>query len=76
MAGFPLFIVQTNDEIECYKREFEQMIRTALDAIELKDTGVYVQSSTLGALEAFIQLLKTANIPVDFDFLSLIFLFQ
>ncbi len=67
MAGFPIFLVRQKDEIEYYQNEIELMLRTALNSIELKDKGVYVQASTLGSLEAFLQLLKTSNIPVIFS---------
>ncbi len=67
MAGFPLFVVRQEDEIDYYKNEIENMLKTVLNSIELKDTGVYVQASTLGSLEAFLQLLKTSRIPVRFD---------
>jgi hypothetical protein len=39
-------------------------LKTVLNSIELKDKGVYVQASTLGSLEAFLQILKTSHIPV------------
>jgi translation initiation factor 5B len=64
MPGFPLFLVRQNDEIEYYQNEIELILRTVLNSIELKDKGVYVQASTLGSLEAFLQLLKTSHIPV------------
>jgi translation initiation factor 5B len=64
MPGFPLFLVRQNDEIEYYQNEIELILKTALNSIELKDKGVYVQASTLGSLEAFLQLLKTSHIPV------------
>jgi translation initiation factor 5B len=64
MAGFPLFVVRQKDEIEYYQNEIEQMLRSAINSIELKDKGVYVQASTLGSLEAFLQLLRTHHIPV------------
>jgi len=69
MAGFPLFVVRKDDEIDYFKNEIELMLKTALNSIELKDKGVYVQASTLGSLEAFLQLLKTSHIPVKFFFL-------
>jgi hypothetical protein len=67
MPGFPLFAVRHKDEIEYFQNEIELMLRTALNSIELKNEGVYVQASTLGSLEAFLQLLKTYHIPVKFS---------
>jgi len=66
MAGFPLFVVRKEDEIDFFKNEIEIMLKSVLNSIQLKDKGVYVQASTLGSLEAFLQLLKTSNIPVKF----------
>jgi len=66
MVGLPLFIVRKEDEIDYYKNEIEIILKSVLNSIQLKDKGVYVQASTLGSLEAFLQLLKTYNIPVKF----------
>ncbi len=68
IAGLPLFIVRKEDEIDYFKNEIEIMLKSVLNSIQLKDKGVYVQASTLGSLEAFLQLLKTYNIPVKFFF--------
>ena len=64
MAGFPLFVIQNDDDIDYYKTIIDNMLTNVLNSIELNDKGVYVQASTLGSLEAFIQLLKTSKIPV------------
>ena len=39
-------------------------MKGALSAIHLSDRGVYVQSSTLGSLEALLTFLKQSKIPV------------
>jgi len=66
MAGLPLFVARKQDEIDYFKAEMEQILKTALNSITLKESGVYVHASTLGSLEAFLELLKTRRIPVNF----------
>lgn len=64
MAGLPLYVAQQEDEIDYFKNEIETILKSELNAIELKEKGVYVHASTLGSLEAFLQLLKISKIPV------------
>ena len=64
MAGLPLFVARTDDEIEYYKQEMSNILKTTLSSIKLKENGVHVQASTLGSLEALLEFLKTSNIPV------------
>jgi translation initiation factor 5B len=72
MAGLPLFVGRKEDEIEYFKNEIQNILKTALSSIKLKENGVYVQASTLGSLEALLEFLKTSNIPVNiFFFLNL-----
>jgi translation initiation factor 5B len=66
MAGLPLFVARDQDEIQYYKAEMETLLRSALNSIQLQDSGVYVQTSTLGSLEAFLKFLETHRIPVRF----------
>jgi translation initiation factor 5B len=66
MAGLPLFVTRNEDEVEYFKNEIEIIFKTVLNSIELKEKGVYVQASTLGSLEALLELLKTFKIPVKF----------
>lgn len=63
MAGLPLFVAHKDDEIEYYKEELQVMLRQALSSIRLSDTGVFVQASTLGSLEALLEFLRTSKIP-------------
>ena len=51
------------DEIEICKEECQRDLASALNAIKLKERGVYVQASTLGSLEALLEFLKTSKIP-------------
>jgi translation initiation factor 5B len=66
MAGLPLFVTRNEDEVEYFKNEIEIIFKTVLNSIELKEKGVYVQASTLGSLEALLELLKKFKIPVKF----------
>lgn len=63
MAGFPLFVAHKEDEIDYYKEELQNMLKQALSSIKLSDTGVFVQASTLGSLEALLEFLRTSKIP-------------
>ena len=64
MAGLPLFVARNDAEVEYYKHEMSNILKTTLSSIKLKENGVYVQASTLGSLEALLEFLKTSNIPV------------
>ncbi|CAF1323503.1 unnamed protein product [Adineta steineri] len=63
MAGLPLFVGRKEDEVDYYKNEIQNILKTALSSIKLQETGVYVQASTLGSLEALLEFLETSNIP-------------
>lgn len=67
MAGLPLFVIEEKTDIERYQQEFDMLLRTTLNSFQLDEAGVYVQASTLGSLEALLQLLKTSKIPVRFS---------
>lgn len=64
VPGSPLFVVHNDQEereaCAAVMEEFEKLRA----AINKDGTGVYVQSSTLGALEALLHFLKASNIPV------------
>ena len=63
MAGLPLFVARKDDEIEYFKNELQIQLKQALSSIRLSDTGVFVQASTLGSLEALLEFLRTSKIP-------------
>ena len=67
LAGLPLFVVRHDDEVDYYKAEIETKLNEILKSIKLKDSGIYVQTSTFGSLEAFLQLLKSYRIPVRYS---------
>ena len=47
------------------QEEVEKILKAALTSIKLTPTGVFVQASTLGSLEALLEFLKTSKIPVS-----------
>ncbi len=64
VPGSPLFVVHSDEEErEACKAVMEEFERLR-SAINKDGTGVYVQSSTLGALEALLHFLKASHIPV------------
>ena len=64
IAGLNLLVANQPDEIEVCREEMEKNLASALNAIKLKERGVFVQASTLGSLEALLDFLKTSKIPV------------
>lgn len=71
-TGLNLQVAQKPDEVEILKEEIAKELTSALGNIRLAERGVYVQASTLGALEALLDFLKSSKIPVSFTCLHLI----
>lgn len=65
ISGLNLQVAQKPDEVEILKEEIAKELTSALGNIKLAERGVYVQASTLGALEALLDFLKTSKIPVS-----------
>ncbi|KAJ8676530.1 hypothetical protein QAD02_012317, partial [Eretmocerus hayati] len=63
IAGLNLVVAQKPDEVEILKEEIAKELTHALGKIKLAERGVFVQASTLGALEALLDFLKTSKIP-------------
>ncbi|XP_023309007.2 eukaryotic translation initiation factor 5B [Lucilia cuprina] len=63
IAGINLLIAHKPDEVEICKEEVARELKSALSHIKLASTGVYVQASTLGSLEALLEFLRTSKIP-------------
>ncbi|XP_039966216.1 eukaryotic translation initiation factor 5B [Bactrocera tryoni] len=63
IAGINLLIAHKPDEVEICKEEVAKDLKSALSHIKLAQTGVYVQASTLGSLEALLEFLRTSKIP-------------
>eukprot|EP01022_Parablepharisma_sp_SALTPOND_P009286 TRINITY_DN1385_c0_g1_i1.p2 TRINITY_DN1385_c0_g1~~TRINITY_DN1385_c0_g1_i1.p2 ORF type:complete len:877 (+),score=144.68 TRINITY_DN1385_c0_g1_i1:82-2712(+) len=66
LAGSPVYKARNEEEVEEMKKaageELSLMIKKYLSKT---GEGVYVQSSTLGSLEALLELLKVAKVPVS-----------
>lgn len=58
-------MAEKSDEVEVLKEEIAKELSSALGNIRLAERGVYVQASTLGALEALLDFLKSSKIPVS-----------
>lgn len=63
IAGLNLQAAQKPDEVDVLKEEISKELSSALGNIRLAERGVYVQASTLGALEALLDFLKSSKIP-------------
>ncbi|KAL6443537.1 hypothetical protein ACFW04_001594 [Cataglyphis niger] len=63
IAGLNLQVAQKPDEVDVLKEEITKELSSALGNIRLAERGVYVQASTLGALEALLDFLKSSKIP-------------
>lgn len=63
IAGLNLQVAQKPDEVEILKEEIAKELTSALGNIKLAERGVYVQASTLGALEALLDFLRSSKIP-------------
>ncbi|XP_046488123.1 eukaryotic translation initiation factor 5B [Neodiprion pinetum] len=63
IAGLNLQVAQKPDEVELLREETARELTSALGHIKLAERGVYVQASTLGALEALLDFLRSSKIP-------------
>lgn len=69
--GLNLVVAQKPDEVEILREEIAKELTHALGKIKLAERGVFVQASTLGALEALLDFLKSSKIPVSpFSFIN------
>lgn len=64
IAGSRLMQVTEDDDEEEMKQDIMQDLTSLLDSVDRSGKGVWVQSSTLGALEALLDFLKSSKIPV------------
>ncbi|KAL7306869.1 hypothetical protein TKK_0001029 [Trichogramma kaykai] len=65
IAGLNLVVAQKPDEVEVLKEDIARELSKELGKIKLAERGVFVQASTLGALEALLDFLKSSKIPVS-----------
>ncbi|XP_051166565.1 eukaryotic translation initiation factor 5B [Leptopilina boulardi] len=63
IAGLNLLVAQKPDEVDVLRDEIAQELTHVLGNIKLAERGVFVQASTLGALEALLDFLKSSKIP-------------
>lgn len=63
IAGSRLLLVTEDDDEEQLKEDVMQDLTQLLNSFQ-KGRGVHVQASTLGALEALLDFLKSMKIPV------------
>lgn len=64
IAGGSLLVARDHSRIEELKDEVMYDLQTILQQVDSSGKGVYVVASTLGSLEALLQFLKDAKIPV------------
>ena len=63
VAGLSLLVAYRDDEVELLKEEVDREYSKAMRFVKVKDRGVYVQASTLGALEALLEFFESKEIP-------------
>ncbi|CEP18072.1 hypothetical protein [Parasitella parasitica] len=64
IAGSRLLVVGPDDDIDDLKDEVMSDLTNLMSSIDRTGHGVWVQASTLGALEALLEFLRTSKIPV------------
>ncbi|KAF8249892.1 hypothetical protein K440DRAFT_542640 [Wilcoxina mikolae CBS 423.85] len=65
IAGSRLLVVGPDDDEEDLEEEIMGDLENLLSRVSTSGTGVAVQASTLGSLEALLEFLRTSNIPVS-----------
>jgi len=63
IAGLELLVSYHEDEVEIYREKADKEFKAAMRSIKVKEQGVYVQASTLGALEALLEFFKVNKVP-------------
>ncbi len=62
LAGSPIFVVPSEEQIEEYKQKVLEEIGSII--VRTDNVGVVVKADTLGTLEAVVEALRRENIPV------------
>lgn len=65
IAGLPILVPHRADEIPILMEEVATLFKETMNAIKVTGMGVYVQTSTLGSLEALMEFLSESKIPVS-----------
>lgn len=63
VAGGSMLVPKEGDDLEELQEEVMEDLQNILDNDNKADSGVYVQASTLGSLEALLNFLNDSNIP-------------
>ncbi|KAK1570475.1 hypothetical protein Q3G72_002518 [Acer saccharum] len=64
IAGTGLYVVGSDDDLEDVKEATMEDMKSVLNRIDKSGEGVYVQASTLGALEAMLEFLKSSDVKI------------
>ena len=64
VAGTQLLVVHKDDEVEQLKEDVMADLEAVTSGFRKQPTGVFVQASTLGSLEALLEYLKTQDPPI------------
>ena len=59
-----LYVVGSDDDLEDVKEATMEDMKSVLNRIDKSGEGVYVQASTLGALEAMLEFLKSSDVKI------------
>src|SRR5690348_15454712 len=68
VAGSPLFVIHPDDDEDTvlfYKKEVSKALSNLLSKVDKTGEGVWVQTSTLGSMEALLDFLGDNKIPVS-----------
>lgn len=65
IAGLPILVPKRPDETKILMDEVAATFKETMNSIKVTGTGVYVQTSTLGSLEALMEFLTESKIPVS-----------
>ncbi|CAI5742401.1 unnamed protein product [Hyaloperonospora brassicae] len=64
VAGTQIYVVGPDDDVEELKDSVMSDLTSILDSVKATRRGVMVQASTLGALEALLEFLRTCDPPI------------
>ncbi|KAI9165260.1 hypothetical protein LWI28_010582 [Acer negundo] len=64
IAGTGLYVVGIDDDLEDVKEAAMEDMKSVMSRIDKSGEGVYVQASTLGSLEVFLEYLKSSDVCI------------
>lgn len=65
VAGMQLVVVESQEEADRVAADLAEELEATLKGMKVVESGVHVQASTLGSLEALLEFLKESKIPVS-----------